>query len=73
MCEDLFILAKSALSNKECSLQFALPFLLRSTRMTASTDDRHRGGAALQASAPSLVDHLEYPMFHEVEAFASPK
>ena len=50
MCEDLFILAQSALPTRKYSLHFALAFLLRSTRMITSTDDRHRGGAALQAS-----------------------
>ena len=52
MYEDLFIFAQSALSSGKCSLRLAQAFVLWSTRMITSvvTDDRHRGGAALQDS-----------------------
>ena len=73
MCENLFIVAQSALSTWKCSLRFAVAFLVCNSRIVTSTDDRHRGGAALPDSGSVLVNHLEYQMFSEVEAFASPQ
>ena len=50
MCENLFIRVQSLLSTMQRGCALLWHFCMQYDRMITSTDDRHRGSAALQAS-----------------------